>query len=339
MILRNPDLLHTLTAHNTLRNLAITFQPQPPDDGRRFNSFISLQDFEKLSSLELFNFQVREHEEEQFIRDLAKVLIVCPGLKKLGLGRELGYLRDAIPVNPWMVFPNATVLSELNVTQFRFFENLCHEYSSMPAAVPLGLTTLRLGAGMFLLNPDSRGVKNYLRKFLKLNCLKTLHIWNCNINRRGTAPIIANGITFLQDWTLLKGLTSLHHVEINELDDRARQWLTEDATTIEELVVRGWDGLGTPYRGDLNFDNLRLRNLGVLVADEDSGVFRYEFAQPNCSVLDHLYDHGKSLRRLAVSLDFRSQWVSSLKSASVPFLVPNNYHRHNSLLTYAQCRT
>ncbi|KAF8846537.1 hypothetical protein BDZ45DRAFT_788483 [Acephala macrosclerotiorum] len=326
LILRDPALLNTLTAHKSLSNLAITFCARPEEDDFRFNSYMPILGFQNLTSLEIYNFHKREDEDA--IKDLAKVLHVCPGLKKLGLGRELGELADDLGSEDGV--SDTAEVTDSQIEKFRFIEKLCHEYSSMTAAPPLGLTTLRLGTSMLLLKTKSNGAQNYLSKLVNLSGLKVLHIWNSHINPHGTTTLVANGVALEHDWDILKGCTSLRYVEIKALDYYACEGINAIGATIEELVITGYGWRQSPDNVS-NFSRLMLPNLAMLVVDERN--YAYNFGQEKCSVLDHLQDHGHSLKRLAIGLDFNAQWEEfSSRLQAMPNLTSLSIQRRGGSL-------
>lgn len=127
------------------------------------NAWTNLEGFQDLTSLELYHFN---GEESKITRDLAKVLAVNSGLKKLGLGRSHDAISNFIP---------EAIISN---GKYNFMQRLCKQYAALQGTAPLHLEILRLGHGMFLRPLETADAGNYLSNLTRLNNVKILHIFN-----------------------------------------------------------------------------------------------------------------------------------------------------------------
>lgn len=295
-----------------MKDLSILFDSgylQDPEFG--INCFFSLNGFENLTSLELYSFH---GDSNELAKDITNALRECPALKTLGLSvaccLDTEFLPDALGVGE----------------NLDFLEKICVEYGSRSLVSPLALDTLRLGKGMFLYDhcePRScyGRIGQYLPKLIKMDRLKTLHIYNGLITGE-----IGVGNEFLDlGWSHLEGFKSLKQLSVTLIGKDVLNWLNTAGNSVEELIVTEHYGM---YDEDLgNFYSLRLPRLLMLFVREMVGYKRKEYnywddidssqlstmINPSCmTVLDRLYDNGAQLTRLGLCLDLKSQWVRSL---------------------------
>ncbi len=123
---------------------------------------VSLKGFSNLTSLELYEFY---GDYTDLGKELATFLKDLPMLKTLGLGIQ--YPCDANGVS------EVVVIRDKNL----FMEGLCLEYHSQKVS-PLALETLRLGRGTLFYKYEPTSPDNPLAKLVKVEGLKTFHVWN-----------------------------------------------------------------------------------------------------------------------------------------------------------------
>jgi hypothetical protein len=318
-MLRHPQLLPTLQKSQTLRKLSIQFASQClEEDAEPDNAFVSLKGFSNLTSLELYGFY---GDDAQLVKEISSVLKNLPTLKMLGLG--MAYLCD----------PSGS--SEVLILKYgdpNFLENLCLEYHSRRGSSPLALDTLRLGHGMFFYKSDPTSADNFLAKMVKVEELKTFHIWN------GWVRFTEDALPWKLDFTLLKGCETLHQLSVTRLSSEVRKWLNGPGRSVEELMVTDHYSM---YDETLyNFNLLRLPHLTMLFtrevtvqvrggesersdidsSDSDTDYFSSTpYSNPisekylnrvMVTVLDRLYDSGSQLSQLGICFDFEAHWVS-----------------------------
>jgi hypothetical protein len=322
-MLRHPQLLPTLQKSQTLRKLSIQFASQClEEDAEPDNAFVSLKGFSNLTSLELYGFY---GDDAQLVKEISSVLKNLPTLKMLGLG--MAYLCD----------PSGS--SEVLILKYgdpNFLENLCLEYHSRRGSSPLALDTLRLGHGMFFYKSDPTSADNFLAKMVKVEELKTFHIWNGWV--RFTEDEDEDALPWKLDFTLLKGCETLHQLSVTRLSSEVRKWLNGPGRSVEELMVTDHYSM---YDETLyNFNLLRLPHLTMLFtrevtvqarggesewsdidsSDSDTDYFSSTpYSNPisekylnrvMITVLDRLYDSGSQLSQLGICFDFEAHWVS-----------------------------
>ena len=322
LILRNPELLGLLKNCQTLKQLTIQFASQHLEDrDHAFNCSIPLKGFRDLTALELYKFY---GDEDLLVKDIAGVLIECPRLKTLGLAFACDCDCDE--------FPEAIVLEG----DCQFLENLCVQYASRRGATPLVLETLRLGLGMCLYASSSPAVGNFLTKLVNVSGLRTLHVFNGSI-KYGSIDDDSQPMEI--DWSLLDACKSLHQLSVTRLEDDVRLWLNNGGKSVQELMVS--DHYSMYEDGLHEFDALtshlsmlmtweitvRKRNLAsgdawsdtdssisdsdAIDLDEDNSAATIPELDPSTiTVLDRLHDGGSHLTRLAICMDFETQWVS-----------------------------
>lgn len=319
-MLRNKNFLNALKNCETLQHLSIQFASQHLDDNTTAcNCSMPLNGFRNLTSLELYQFY---GNETQLINDIADVLSNCPRLKKLGLGMACDYDCDGAP--EVLIMPG----------DCSFLERLCMRYEGQRKSPPLKLETLRLGNGMFLHSPSSPDGSNFLLKLLKVDELKSLHVFNGLVK----GDMDDDEETMEIDWAFLSNCTSLRQLAVTRLQDDVRQWLNNDGKSVQELIVTEHYSM---YDDDLdNLDALRLPHLSMLFTrertvskrdpeDEWSDVDSWELDSDSedtdlpdlepqftpkldrsvITVLDRLYDGGTNLKRLGLCFNFETQWV------------------------------
>ncbi|CZR54088.1 uncharacterized protein PAC_03971 [Phialocephala subalpina] len=310
LIIQSEELLTTLATCPKFLHLAATFWHVNPDQfhapAHGIRSYIPIKGFRNLKSLEIYQF--RQADDNVFISELVQTLYNCPQLKKLGVGQECDF--DQLYSHEYLLhYDNTDVL-----------EQICKRYSANESTIPLELTTLRLGYGMFLFNSDSAVNENYLSKLVKLDGLKALHIWNGAIKREEDDDwSVAE-----HKWSMLKECTALRHVEVMVLNDGVLKWLNHHCILIEELVVTGHFN---KEEGDVRaWDKLSSLKLTMLVVHESTcpceddgddieyaedeehtpGILMGIRGTRKISVLDRYF--GFRLTRLSICMTFKYQW-------------------------------
>jgi len=319
-MLRNKNFLNALKNCETLQDLSIQFASELLEDNTAAcNCSMPLNGFRNLTSLELYQFY---GNETRLINDIADVLSDCPRLKRLGLGMACDYDCGGAP--EVLIMPG----------DCSFLERLCVRYESQRKSPPLKLETLRLGNGMFLHSPSSPDGSNFLRKLLKVDGLKSLHVFNGLV--KGDFDDEEEPMEI--DWTFLSNCTSLRQLAVTRLQDDIRQWLNNGGKSVQELIVTEHYSM---YDDDLdNLDALRLPHLSMLFTremtvperdpedewsdvdsweldsdSEDTGLpdlepqFTPKLDRSVITALDRLYDGGTNLKRLGLFFDFETQWV------------------------------
>jgi hypothetical protein len=326
-MLRHPELLDTLKKCKTLQRLSIQFASKCLDwddeseDEEARSAFVSLKSFSNLTSLELYEFY---GDPTDLGKELASVLKDLPMLKTLGLGMQ--YPCDASGVSEVLVISDETL----------FLEGLCLEYHSLKGSTPLALETLRLGHGMFFYKSDPTSMDNPLAKLVKVEGLKTFHVWNGWFRFFSDDP--KDATQWRIDFTLLKGCESLRQLSVTRLSSNIRKWLDGPGQSVEELKVTDHYNMYDPTLN--NFNRLKLPNLSMLFtrettvklgedweneftdvdssateiedsdSDLDSETLRARPCKNTITVLDRLRDGGSKLTRLGICIDFEAHWVS-----------------------------
>ncbi len=321
-MLKHPELLDTLKKYQTLQKLSIQFTSKCLDwddeseDEEEHGAFVSLKGFSNLTSLELYEFY---GDPTDLGKELASVLKDLPMLKTLGLGMQ--YPCDASCVSEVLVISDETF----------FLEGLCLEYHSLKGSTPLALETLRLGRGMFFYKSDPTSMDNYLAKLVRVEGLKTFHVWNGWV-RFSDDP--KDSTQWRIDFTLLKGCESLRQLSVTRLSSNIRRWLDGPGQSVEELKVTDHYNMYDPTLN--NFNRLKLPNLSMLFTRETTVELRGEIDSANVelsasesedsdlgsetprahpgkitiTVLDRLCDGGSKLNRPGICFDFEAHWVS-----------------------------
>jgi hypothetical protein len=324
-MLRHTELLDTLKKFQTLQKLSIQFATKclhwddESEDENAYNAFVSLKGFSNLTSLSLYEFW---GDTSDLCKELASVLKDLPMLKTLGLG--MLYPCDSSGVSDVLVLSVETL----------FLEGLCLEYHSQKGSTPLALETLRLGHGMFFYKSDPESTDNPLAKLVKVEALKTFHVWNGWVRFLEDDPIAA--FQWRPDFTLLKGCESLRQLSVTRLSSHVRRWLNGPGQSVEELKVTDHYSM---YDNTLNnFNKLKLPNLSMLFtrettvelredwetgstdvdlsatesedSDSDTETPRAHPCKSTITILDRLQDGGSGLSRLSICFDFETHWVS-----------------------------
>jgi hypothetical protein len=264
--------------------------------------WIPLHGFKNLASLELYNFY---GNFPLLIEDLVNVLADCPELKVLGLGMQHD---DGVENPPGHLLVNHAT---------DFMEKLCLDYGSRGGTSPLSLDTLRLGRGVsFYTFFDFKADGAYLNKLVKLNGLRSIHLYN------GSADYGDNDYTYCTDWFQLEDCNLLQQLSVTRLNDDTRDWLNDYGKNIKELIITD------PYSLiDEDFDNFDLlenncfsmlfvQTKAPTLSEFDDWVERiygpYETARRDAvdiTILDRLHDKGAQLTRLGLCLDLEGHWV------------------------------
>lgn len=263
--------------------------------------WIPLHGFKNLASLELYNFY---GNFPSLIEDLVNVLADCPELKVLGLGMQND---DDFETPPDHLLVNHDT---------DFIEKLCLDYGSRDGTSPLSLDTLRLGRGVSLYKFDFKTDRAYLSKLVKLNGLRSVHLYN------GSAQYDEDDFTYDTDWFQLKDCKLLQQLSVTRFNENIRDLLNDYGNTIKELIIT--DPYSLYDEGLENFDLLENTRFSMLfvqtkaptLSDFDDWAERlhdpYETARRDAAVitvLDRLHDKGAQLTRLGLCLDLGRQWV------------------------------
>jgi hypothetical protein len=285
-----------------LQNVSIVFAGEEiMDPTAACKCWIPLHGFKNLASLELYNFF---GNFPLLIKDLVNVLADCPELKVLGLGMQNDD-EDEVPPEHLLV-NHAT----------DFIEKLCLDYRSREGTSPLSLDTLRLGRGVSPYKFDFKPDRVYLSKLVKLNGLRSVHIYN------GSAQYDEDIFMYDTDCFQLKDCKCLQQLSVTRINENIRDWLNDYGNTIKELIIT--DPYSMYDEGLDNFDLLENTRFSMLfvqtkaptLSEFDDWAERlfdpYETARRDASVitiLDRLHDKGAQLIRLGLCLDLGRQWV------------------------------
>jgi hypothetical protein len=248
LILRNKPLLQRLKNCQTLRQLSIQFSHQLlGDESGADRCWTKIKGFQNLTSLELYNFF---GDEDKLIRDIALLLSDNPRLKKLGLGMAHDANCDGVP--------------EILITNgnYEFLEKLCKRYASHQGTTPLPLQTLRLGHGMFVRPSKSPVVGNYLGKLVKLDQLKTLHLFNSLLLDDEDSDIMKT----VTDWSFFGECKSVHQLSVSRITSDVRSWLCQGGSSVQELFITDHYSMHHPELD--NFYVLTLPQLSTLYVRE-----------------------------------------------------------------------
>jgi hypothetical protein len=252
LMLRNQELLQALKQSATIKNISILFASQHLDDQMdALNCSISLEGFDNLTSLELYNFY---GDPDSLAVEIANVLAECPGLKTLGLGFACDFDCNALP--------DVLIIGEDEYT-LHFLEKVCVNYAS-PTRVSLALDTLRLGHGIFLSDSVMREFSKthkYLFKLVKLETLKNFYLFNglvkWDFDEHESMDV---------DWDQLEDCKSLQRLSVSRLEMDLVNWLTNGCgSVVEELIVTDHYGM---YDDDLDYFEYLLPRLSMLFVRE-----------------------------------------------------------------------
>ncbi|CZR55590.1 uncharacterized protein PAC_05478 [Phialocephala subalpina] len=343
LILRNTQLLNRLRDTGALKNLSIQFASQYTADG--FGSdklWTQFHGFHNLTSLELYHFYC---EEDKLVKEISRILCHNPRLQKLGLGIAHDADCDG---NPEMIITN---------DNYDFLEKLCERYASRQGTVPLSLHTLRLGHGMFLNHKKSGTTENWLKKLVKLDEIRTLHIFNSillDMEEDEPAETVI-------DWSLFEDCKSIRQLSVSRISSDVIEWLRGGGKTVEELLIADhydmYDNEGMDRFNILNLPHLSMlyvREIWVDKRTEDDDwddtdsdasdpeeveeadtmdLDASELESPRMdpsvmTVLDRLPDGGVHLTRLALCITFEDQWT--LFATHLPKLKHLTYLRLDS---------
>jgi hypothetical protein len=302
LILQNPEILRILKSTASLQDVSIVFADEELmgfTDACR--CWIPLHGFKNLASLELYNFY---GNFPSLIEDLVNVLADCPELKVLGLGMQYD---DGVEDPPGHLHVNPAT---------DFIEKLCLDYEVRCGTSPLPLNTLRLGRGVLPSRFVFKTDRAYLKKLVKLNGLRNVHLYN------GSAEYEEDDFTYATDWFQLKDCNLLQQLSVTRFSEDIRDWLNDCGNTIKELIVTDLYSLFD--EGLDNFDLLENKCFSMLFvqtktptsSEFDDWAERlyspWEMARRDAAVitvLDRLHDKGTQLTRLGLCLDLGRQWV------------------------------
>lgn len=326
LILRNTQLQNRLKDSASLRNMSIQFGSQYIADGfGADNLWTQFHGFQNLTSLELYHFY---GDQDKLVKEISRILAYNPGLKKLGLGVAHDADCDG---NPEMIITNDS---------YDFLEKLCNRYASRQGTVPMSLHTLRLGHGMFLNHKKAGTTGNWLKKLVKLDEVRTLHIFNSILldmeEDEPTETVI--------DWTVFEDCKSIRQLSVSRISSDVIAWLRAGGKSVEELFVADHYGMYDSEGMD-RFKILDLPQLSMLYVrevwvdkrteDDDWDDTESDASDPKeeeeadirmgldpsekesskldpsvITVLDRLPDGGANLTRLALCITFEDQWTS-----------------------------
>jgi hypothetical protein len=263
-----------------------------------------LRGFKNLASLEIIQFY---GDESELIKDVADVLKDCPALKRLGLGMTCEFDCSRFP----------EILSASGDCEF--LEKLCLRYGTRSS--PLALETLRLGHGMFVFKSKSPNTGNYLSKLVKLQCLKTLHIYNGLVHETDDGNLEA--VAMKVQWDFFTACTSLCQLSVTRLDQKVRRWINTYAKSVQELLVT--EHYSMYDKGLGNFDILKLPQLSMLFTREmtdcqhlnthgwqgidSESREQIHVTRKAITTLDRLPDNIANLTRLGLCIELENQWV------------------------------
>lgn len=338
LIFNNEEFLATLRNCAKLQHFFIQFPDSILDDELNFmKKSFPLKGFRNLASLELYQFH---DEETELVKNIAHVLRDCPTLKKLGLGMCCEFDCEIIP----------EVVSASGDCDF--LEKLCLEYGTLSS--PLPLETLRLGHGMFVHKSRSSSSENYIRKLVKLQDVKTLHIYNGLVHDTDDWDLMPTPMRVR--WKYFAECTSLFQFSVTRLDKQVRRWLNTSGRSVQELLVTEHSSM---YDDDLdNFDVLELPHLSAIFTREmtfskaNPGIWQaldhdsrpqVTLARESISVLDRLPLNIGNLTKVGICIELESQWVSHrsfaeprVRRVSIIDLLADDY-RCISFPSYPKC--
>lgn len=227
LILRDSKLLKVIKNIKTLKNIWIQFgAPSLSEDtdislARRCH--ISFRGFRNLTSLEFYNICA---PHERLAKEIASVLGLSQQLKYLGIGLACDSDYETIP-ETLLVDPDEQT----------FLVDLCDQYSLLKDTQPLALQSLRLGHGLFLYDVQPDGSQDFLEKLVDLRVLKTLHIFNGEVEYLDLMDDSTDSTDIRVEWSLFKDCTSLQQLSISTLNSGARQWLLDSGKSVRELII------------------------------------------------------------------------------------------------------
>jgi hypothetical protein len=300
-ILTQFGILQALKLCTFLQNLSIQLDINGNLGGSFY--FFPIKGLQNLSSVELYNLH---KPKDALIRQLVNVLIRCPQLRTLGL--SLSCECD----DGWI--PSVLLVYEMHVN---FFERLCNEYSAKRGSKPLELQNVRLGYGLYIIskNMDGDGASdeeqkwcpgNFLAGFVKLDGLKTLHLYNGPSHHLGNGEHHEKPLDIA--WSFFHDCASLRHFQITRLSSEAVEWLADHGNEIEELIVTDYYNIF-----DEELETLRKSQLPKLTM-----LFSREMAARRLdigvsTILDRLRDKGEALIRFAFCIDLEMNGSVSYK--------------------------
>lgn len=327
-MLKNDKFLKAIQNHESLRHLSIQLSDHYIHDivGSDFSNgityWVPLKGFRNLVSLELYGIWADEsHQLDTMAFEIAQALSDNPQLRKLGLAMACEMDCDSHP----------GILVSGNI---KFLESLCGAYESRCQSKPLALHTLRLGHQTFSYSYGMVASTAFIEKLVRMEGLQTFHLFNGLVRETWDDDFDAP-LEF--DWKGMTKCKSLRQLSITQLEPSVRNWLNTGGQSVEELIITDHYNM---YDDDLNnFGALRLDNLTMLFTRELTirrrthdigGLGDEEWDEDHCddffnpgpsvkmdralvTVLDRLKDGGQNLTRLALCLDFHTQWVSLLR--------------------------
>jgi hypothetical protein len=270
---------------------------------------ITLRQFQNLRSLELHSFSDIIAEVEA----IAELLSRCPHLTALVLG---------IREHTHLFLPHYST-TEFEEHSKNALEHLCDYYHTACGAKPLQLSKIHLPAGLSPVKSAFGRNDSYLEKLTNTSLLTDLGFYNGLVakdrSHRTTHPSQFCDI----DYRLLDNINSLRSLKITCLNSTFRTWLDDgvrNSTNLRHLRVTQLYSMYDPLLKE--FDSLNLPQLSTLSTREVTNVLYtsniraqilekppgYDALAPY-TILDRLPGHGQSLTRLALFLDFTSQWV------------------------------
>lgn len=261
------------------------------------------------------------------MKGISRILVQNPGLKKLGLGVAHDADCDG---NPEMIITNAN---------YDFLEKLCNRYASRQGRVPLNLHTLRLGHGMFLNHKKAGTAGNWLKKLVKLDEIRTLHIFNSILLDMGEDEPEETVI----DWKLFENCKSIRQLAVSRISSDVIAWLRAGGKSVEELFIADhydmYDSEGMDRFNVLDLPRLSMLYVREVWVDKRTEDDEWDDTDSDASepeeeeeadirmnldpsekesskldpsvitVLDRLPNGGANLTRLALCITFEHQWV------------------------------
>jgi hypothetical protein len=303
-LLASSDIFDILTRCAHLRSIFIQF-PDPWSisvHGQRGIPPSIFCAFQNLTCLELFNLH-RPHVE--LCEEIVPLLGRCPGLKTLGLG--LG-----CSGNPLRRYP---------AIRGAFLAYLCITYGKRFGPKLLSLQILRLGFGFGLfvpLTPFEEGPR--LELLTTIESIEVLHLWNGRISVNNYQPPFHAKLVF-DAFTGGKG--KVRQLSLTHFSDEAKDFLITDGKSITELFITSPCKNVSDHADSGNrdwecsaYESLPSGQLSLLFHREKHGSQKRHFPE---MVLDSFEDHGVSLTRLGLSLNFEAEWVSSNFSLNLSY--------------------